>query len=382
MSGDFPGPSAKEIAALLRSHAEALGWMLFPAARRSGGMLCIGSLHGEPGVSLKIMLQGSKAGTWVDYATSEADPRGKGDMLKLLQLTVGGGDLKRGIEEAKRFLRLDTMDPRALERMQQRAKRAREKSAAEHASEVDRKRRNAHGLWQSAAPLTPSSPVVRYLAGRGIIFGENSPLPRPPGSIRYHHQVWNDEQRRKLPAMVTAFTALSGDFAAAHITYLVYREGKGWDRLREKADDVERAKIIRSPAYWGAHIPLWKGAQRCKLGAIAMGTEVQASEGIEDGLSYAMANPQARIVAAGSLGNLGEMQLPPHSGRFTLLAQNDEKPEPIAALEAAVRKQQEQARRHAGERGTPRIVALRRPPAGVKDWNDWLNLPTDDGAGA
>lgn len=369
---DWPGPSAGDIAQLLREHAEPLGRMIFPAAVMAGGFLRIGSLQGEPGNSLAIQTRGPKRGTWVDYATSDSDPQGKGDMLKLLTLTIGGGDVKRGIAEAKKYLNLDSMDPQALERMKHNAERARAKAERAKASDDERKRRNAEGLWHSAAPLTPSSPAVLYLKGRGIVFGPDSPLPRPPGSIRFHHAVGHAETGRKLPAMVTCFVGLDGQIKGVHLTFLEYRAGQGWIKLPDMVIDGKRAKVAKKiwgpPAMNGPHLPLWKGTQRCPLAAIRPGTAVDAAEGIEDGLSYAMANPTARVIAAGTLGNLERLQLPPQAGDFTFLAQNDTDPRPIEALEKAVRAQQAQAR----AQGSSRLILCRRPPQGVKDWNDWL----------
>lgn len=368
---EFSGPSAGEIADMLRAHAEPLGRMIFPNAVMAAGFLCIGSIHGEPGDSLKIQTRGPKRGTWADYATSDSDTNGKGDMLKLLQLTIGGGDMKRGIEEAKKYLNLDSMDPRALERMQLSAKKARERQEREKATEDERKRRNAENLYHSAAPLTPSSPPVLYLAGRGIVFGADSPLKRPPGSIRYHHAVPHKETGRKLPAMVTCFVGADKEIKAVHLTFLEYRAGDGWAKIPDMMIEGKRTKVSKKiwcPKYWGAHLPLWKGAQRCPLADVRAGTPVEASEGIEDGLSYAMANPGARVIAGGTLGNLGQMALPPQAGDFTILAQNDTNPKPIAALEDAMRKQQAQARAQSSRR----VIAAKRPPQDYKDWNDWL----------
>lgn len=352
---------------MLRPHAEAIGWMLFPQARKAGGFLCIGSIHGEPGDSLKITLRGPKAGSWADYAMSPNEPLAKGDLLKLLQHTVGGGDLGRGVAEAKRYLNLDSMDPRALERVRERAVKARAKSEAEQAGHDEKRRRQSEGLWQSAAQSTPSSPPVRYLQGRGIDFAV---LGRLPGAIRFHPRVWHGELRREVPAMVTKFTALDGSHAATHVTFLEYSNGV-WRKLQ----GVEASKQIHCGLYWGAHIPLWKGRWRGKLADLPAGTPVEVSEGIEDGLSYAMANPDARIVAAGTLGNIGAMLLPAQAGQLTILAQRDSKPEPIAALEAAIKAQQQRAR----GAGIERAVACRWPPEGIKDWNDWLRADAGGG---
>ncbi|WP_156336789.1 hypothetical protein [Novosphingobium sp. ST904] len=345
--------------------------MIFPASVMAAGFLCIGSLHGEPGDSLKIQTRGPKRGTWADYATSDSDPNGKGDMLKLLQLTIGGGDMKKAIEEAKRYLNLDSMDPRALERMQLAARKAQERQERQKASEDEGKRRNAEGLWHSAAPLTPGMPPVLYLAGRGILFGADSPLKRPPGSIRYHHAVTHKESGQKLPAMATCFIGADKQIKGVHLTFLEYTAGGGWVKIPDMVIEGKRTKVskkIWGPTYWGAHLPLWKGGQNCPLADIRAGTAVEGSEGIEDGLSYAMANPQARVIAGGTLGNLGQMILPPQAGDFNFLAQNDTDPKPIEAFEAAMLKQQAQAKHQRSDRR----IGARRPPQQYKDWNDWL----------
>lgn len=381
----FTGPSAREIGNMLRDQTEPLIKMIFPAAIYAGGYAMVDDLYGSPGDNLKIRLRGPKRGTWADYGTSASDDRGTGDMLKLIQLTIGDGDMAKAVAEAKRFLNLDSMDPQALERMQRRAAAAQRRAAADKDRDDDRKRRNAEGMWMSASPLTPSSPAVRYLEGRGIDFAV---LGKLPGAIRFHHRVSHAEMSEQrgnqvhLPAMVTRYNTIDGRHAATHVTYLHFDGAHGWVKLPpvevEKVDPdtgevstklVKCGKKTFSPMYWGAHIPLWKGKHRGSLHALPAGVAVHVSEGIEDGLSFAMADTEARVLAAGTLGNIGRMALPPQVGDFVILAQNDTKPEPIATLEEALVQQQAQAR----AQGSARRVMQRRPPQAFKDWNDWLN---------
>lgn len=352
-----------DIAEMLRQQPEGLCWHLFPNGKKAGGHFVIGSVEGEAGKSLRVTLRGPKVGTWADYSRAPGEPGGKGDMLKLLQLALGL-DIGGAVAEAKRWLQIESLDPNALERQRLRARHAQERSERDHAENVERKRRAAVALWATSSPLVPSSPPVKYLEGRGIDFGV---LGRLPGAIRFKPDMEHPEKDREWrgPAMITRFNALDGTPAAAHITFLERLPDGRWVKLR----GVETVKKIHSPAYWGAHIPLWKGAQaHRKLADIKPGTPVEVAEGIEDGLSYAMANPEARIVAAGTLGNIGQLVLPAQAGAMNILAQRDVKPEPIAALEAAIASQQKRAR----EDGSNRAVNCRWPGDGFNDWNDWL----------
>lgn len=365
-------PSVREIAQMLQPMAESIVWQLFPNARRDGPFLCVGSLNGEAGKSLKIKIRGSNAGSWADYATSKGDPRGMGDLLKLMQYTIGNGDLGAAVQEAKRMLSIDSMDPAKLQRHRRAAEKAQARAEQRDKDDKERARAQAEGLWQSAATLTPSSPAVLYLTGRGIDFAK---LGKFPGALRFHAEVWHAQVKCKLPAMVSKFSRGSLH-AATHVTYLEYRGGK-WVKLTREAalrmgmapDEVLRTKIIRGPAHThGAHIALWKGDTSGKMDDIPRGTPVEVSEGIEDGLSFAMANRHARIVAAGTLGIIEVMHLPPQAGAMHLLAQNDDKAQPREALERAISAQQARAK----AAGIAREIACRWPRPEFKDWNDWL----------
>lgn len=52
----------------LESKAQEVAEYLLPRGVRSGREWCVGSTAGEPGNSLKVCVQGSKAGTWADFA--------------------------------------------------------------------------------------------------------------------------------------------------------------------------------------------------------------------------------------------------------------------------------------------------------------------------
>jgi hypothetical protein len=349
------GPDASEIARMLNANAAALARKLYPAGKEYGGFFHIGSVEGEPGKSLKIRTKGNRQGSWADYSRDPGDKLGKGDMLKLLQLTVGNGDIKEAIREAKRFLGLDSMNPRAMEQFRDRTRAAAEKAERQAAGETERKRLNAVNLWGHAQPLE-GSPAQSYLEGRGIDFAK---LGHFPGALRYRHDVWSSEARRAMPAMVSLFVGgLDAKSKGAHVTYLE-RGQRGWTKA-----PLETAKMIWSPAYWGAHIPLNKGAAgRMPLRDVPAGTCVHISEGIEDGLTVAMADPALRLVAAGTLGNIGAMQLPGAVAALIIVGQHDKPGSPAdGSLEKQIALHQAAGRR----------VSCIWPEPGFKDFNDQL----------
>jgi twinkle protein len=74
--------TAKEISKMLADRAQDVAKHLFPQGKREGQEWCVGDLTGEPGKSLKIHLQGAKAGLWSDFAAGKG-----GDLLDLWSLS-------------------------------------------------------------------------------------------------------------------------------------------------------------------------------------------------------------------------------------------------------------------------------------------------------
>lgn len=90
--------TAKEIAAALANCADRTAAYLLPNGKKMGAEWCVGSIHGDAGESLKVRMTGSKAGVWMDFATSEA-----GDLLDLWAATRGMG-IWEALKEAKAWL--------------------------------------------------------------------------------------------------------------------------------------------------------------------------------------------------------------------------------------------------------------------------------------
>ncbi|MFN7027858.1 MAG: toprim domain-containing protein [Sphingopyxis sp.] len=348
----------REIEALLEQRIESLVGELLPNARKDGKEMCVGSIHGEPGQSLRIHVgAGSRRGWWVDFAGGED----KGDALKLVAVVLFGGDIKRAVAWAKGWLGLDDSDPARIERVKLQARAHAEQKARDASVEEERARQGARRRWHQAAPLSRGDLVATYLARRGI---DLTQLGRAPGAIRYHEalQYGFGEGSVVLPAMVSMITNLAGEHIATHRTWL---KPDGSDKAGVAELGVDHrgrprdAKKVMGK-YLGGHIPIWKGAQACPLRDIAPGTDIYVSEGVEDGLTAAIADPSLRIVAMIALSNLIDLQLPPQMGRLILLNQNDP---PGSKADQAKR------RGIAHHRAQGRRVFLVSPPAGAKDLN-------------
>jgi twinkle protein len=69
---------------MLADRAAAVAEHIFPDGRLMAGEWCVGSIAGEPGKSLKVHLDGAKAGLWSDFATGQA-----GDLIDLWKAANG-----------------------------------------------------------------------------------------------------------------------------------------------------------------------------------------------------------------------------------------------------------------------------------------------------
>lgn len=335
------------IKARANDQARAIASELLPNGREESGYWRTGSIADEPGQSLAVTLQGADKGMWCDHATREG-----GDIIQLVERAAFRGDRGEAIAWLKSRLGLDDLDPGRLRKLT--AEAAHQRAEAERQADVDReaKRRHAHGLFMASKPI-PGTPVELYLKTRGIDLAR---LGRAPRSLGFHPELYCKEAGRRLPAMVASIVDLAGRPIATHRTWLAPNGRGGWT----KADLEEPKKVLGS--FKGGCIRLWKGAAGKKLPEIGAGSDVYASEGIEDGLSAAIAKPEIFVVAGVTLGNLGDLELPEQLGRLMIIGQRDTKQATLDALERAIGAQQDKGRE----------VWLTPPPAGFKDVNEAL----------
>jgi hypothetical protein len=338
-----------EVAAMLGGRAHQLAGELLPHGKRAGHEWHCDSLAGEPsrpGKSgpLCVHLSGAKAGVWKDFRGGES-----GDALDLVAQVLFRGDKRQALAWSRRWLGLDIGDPAALATARREAK-ARSDRADEEAKAT---RNGAFRLWLAAQPSIAGTPVEYYLAGRGIDFAS---FDRPPRSIRHHPRLWCKEAGTHFAAMVTAICDADGRFVSCHRTWLEQAAPGDW----RKARGIEAKKCLG--AYKGGLIRLWRGASGKPLRDAPAGEVVDVTEGIEDGLTVAMAAPECRVVAAVTLSNLASLVFPKAVTGLRIWRDNDTSPGAIATFDAAVKVHQ--------ARGLAVMIAA--VPKGVKDVNELL----------
>lgn len=341
--------SIDELKELANGNIRAIAQHLLPNGKENCGYWEVGSIEGEPGKSLKVNLGGANRGLWTDFSSSRGSSSYSGNVIQLVAQVQFGGDVGKACQWLRSWLGLDKLDPGRLAKEKAKAQRAAAKSEADAAVKADNNRRRAHQLYLSAVPY-PETIVENYLCSRGIDF-RGAGL-HAPGALRFAARAYCLEVRKDLPAMVASIVGLDGLHKGTHRTWLE-PNGQG------KALLVEAKKSIGK--YAGGFIPLWKGEHRCSLKDLPLGTTIHVSEGIEDGLSVALARPTLRIIAAVSLSNIGVLELP-EGCPIVLLAQRDVKSKAIEAFANAFFRLK--------ERGFS--VSVVYPPQGFKDYNDVL----------
>lgn len=357
MSERRPRPmDVGEIENMLEARISALCLDLFPNGDQRGHEYLIGSLAGEKGSSLSIHTGPAKLGRWKDFAGGSVGGRDGGDLLWLVACALFGGDLGKAVAWSKSWLGLDDEDPERLEQHRLEAVAAGEKREAASRANVERAQASARKRWHMGVPINGTIAEI-YLATRGI---DLRALGRTPGALRFNPSVQygfaakGDPPAPLLPAMLACVNNLAGEHVATHRTWLKL-DGSGKAGPEE---GVAKPKKVLGP-FLGGHIALWKGAcGSMPLRDIPAGTDVYCSEGIEDGLAAACADPSLRIVAGISVGNFAELELPTNMGWLIFLKQNDP---PGSDAEKAF------FRAVAAQRARGRRIKIAPPPSDVKD---------------
>jgi hypothetical protein len=359
MLADRAEALARELLPL--GHREASEWR--EARRQAGGL----------GDSLSVKLAGARAGVWQHGAAGQ-----KGDALDLVAYLLFRGDKRQALAWSLRWLGLDTRSPDELRQHRRQAEERSQARARQAEEDLRRARGRALRLFLASDPAIGGTPVECYLLGRGI---DLRTLGRAPGSLRYHGSlIYRDAATKaesRHPAMVASIVDHEGHTISVHRTYLQAHD----DGRVTKAPLADAKKTYCD--YSGGAVRLWHGQyvdaktgeykNAPGLGALALrktptpagiddaNNSVVISEGIENGLTVAVACPERRVIAGVSLANMGNIVLPPAIRTVVLMADNDDGNRSAGAgLERAIAAHQARGLR----------VLLAKPPAGFKDIND------------
>jgi len=346
--------SVAEIEARLLARMDALARTLAPKGQRHGNewvALNPARADSKPG-SFSINL---KTGAWADFAAGAGQK--KMAALGLVTYLATGGDFNRAILWAKDWLGISGRAPSPAEAAKQSAeiREAQARALRDAAVETEKKRRTGHAIWLNAKPLDGHDPASRYLRARGI---DVMAFPDgPPRALRFAARCWAANVNDYVPAMVGAMSLEGTGFAAVHRTYISQQSGE-WAKAFGRD-----SKSILGPKS-GASIRLVHGSSGKSLKDAPAGEWVAIGEGIENVLAAAIAKPGLRMIAGGTLENVGKIVLPLQIGGVHIIADNDKRGSPAEAqLEKVVNVL-------AFERGFD--IEIIRAPAGFKDFNDVL----------
>ena len=267
--------------------------------------------------SFWIRVRGTGIGAWRDESSGE-----QGDVISFVNYCLAHRDMKDTRQWCLQWIgwshgRAPAMSPERKAALKAADDRHKAFQADRVANETEAKGRQAMAWWLKADKKIIDTPVDAYLRSRGINVAD---LKQSPGAIRYlrkHDHFAVDGLVTSWPVMLTAMVDPSGRVRAVHRTYL-NRDGTG------KAPVTPNKKIW--PRFQGCMIRLAKGAGN--LTPEKAGTDHRApllvTEGIEDGLTFALAKPDLRIWAAATLGNLAHVPPLACVSRLLIAADNDD----------------------------------------------------------
>jgi hypothetical protein len=322
--------------------------------------------HSDKSEKLSIALR-KTPGAWIHWTSGF-----KGNAFDLVAAVLHGGgskDRKRAYAWSLNFLGLQTPRNESEQARQVRldthqrqvaaAKQAQMERQAKERKKLEGDRARAKALWLEAARLAPSDPVWKYLAARGIDLAK---FPRLPGAIKvlasHDHTCEQSGEVTTWPCMISAMTLPDGSFGGIHRTWI------DPDRPGKKALVTGSRKMW--PSVIGSAIRLSRGQSGKPHAQVPDNSDlVVVCEGIEDGLSIAMRQPQARVEAAGALSLLLHYQPLPCTRELRIAADRDwDKPQAMQLLDDACAR----LARMLAPKPVGRIYA----PAPFKDFNEAL----------
>lgn len=262
-----------------------------------------------------VWLTGARRGGWKDFVSGD-----KGDAIDLIAFALTGSvdaeSRMTALEWTEDRFGLKTMDKGRREQL---AAEAKSKHAAMATTEKKRRTASidrARKFFFSCAPTIIGTPADTYLASRNAPIGK---VPHLGRSLRYRRdcEYWRIEGKPRMPAMISAMVDVHGKIGACHYTFLKL---DGSDKA-----EVPKAKMM-FPETSGLVIRLTNGAGGLSAeDAAAQNISGLCGlvEGVEDGLSAAIAAPDLRMWSAGSLSGFRSVPDHPAVNGWIVFKDND-----------------------------------------------------------
>lgn len=309
-----------------------------------------------------VWLQAPRRGAWKDFVSGD-----KGDAIDLvayaLEGSVNDGSRKRAVDWAFDRYGLRRMSAEDRERIvaEGRSRKLAQEAAA--AERMQRERERARKFFYSCEAEILGTPVEAYLHGRGV---DLAAVPHRGRSLRFHPDCehWMLPGRPRFPAMVAAMVDAGGRLGACHYTFLA-PDGRGKLKL-SSAPDLKAKLMFPSSKHLVIRLTDGESGLSAEKAAAAGHAGLLAlCEGIEDGLSIALASPALRVWAAGSLSALADVADHGCASAFLVFQDNDwGKPQAQAQFQKAVARLR---------RFRKPVEVISMPGNWGKDVNDALN---------
>lgn len=280
----MPRYDASDLATRLGQRAEAVCRRYLSNGHRVGRYWLIGDVRNNRGRSMFVRLHGPKsgkgaAGRWMDAATGEY-----GDMLDVVQASLGLVDFKDVAQEARSFLALPDPEPE------------RRCSSTVRSGSPEAARR----LFAMSHPIHGTLAQI-YLRGRGIsnISGTTS--------LRFHPRCFyrpgEHSPTEIWPALIAAVTDRDGHLTGVHRTWL---DPGGEDKASVDTPRRAMGHILGHAVRFG---------KACDV--------LAAGEGIETVLSPRIVLPHLPMLAATSAAHLASVLFPTTLRRLYVLRDRD-----------------------------------------------------------
>lgn len=254
--------------------------------------------------SFRVCIRGAKQGVWCEFASSE-----RGDPLDLINycLFQNSPNKHEAIIWAKKYLGLED-GKTTLKQVKQRAEETRKACEEQQKIDDENFRKYAMKIFFQAKPEIKGTPAELYFKARGIDFNV---LKKQPHAIRFSEKCYFERNKKTgqiiyMPTVVTAIYNSKNEFVGVHRTFLEQVNGV-WRRKTKK--------VLGSFA--GGAIRLWRGKTNLPINKLNTAENLDdidetliICEGIEDGLSIAMACPEYRIWTSISVSNMQNIEIP------------------------------------------------------------------------